>query len=884
MQLHGDRLYALSEYYGLTVLDVSTPGKLAVLGRHPVEGEPFEMYLVESTLLVLYRGATAQTDMDGLRLREASGLLALDVEDPGDIELLEDLVLRGDIQDSRRRGELIYTAARTSSPLCEVCDVEAEVQTYRLTQGGRLEPVGSLELSLGLGSGSRPIAVYTTDQRMYLSAGQGVRVVDISEPAGGLSEGALLELEGAIGSRFHMNEHDGVLRVLSQAPGLAPPVLETFEVESPDRVRPLARLALRLPRPEELKSVRFDGSRAYAITFERTDPLFALDLSDPEAPRQVGELEIPGWVYHLEPRGDRLLGLGFDPTRGRDLLHASLFDVEDLAAPALLSRVHFGGLGGSFTEDQNRIHKALAVDEDAGLLMVPHSGYEAVERAEPGRGPCSQTRSGVQLIDYGRSELALRGLARQRRAGRRALLHQERLLAVSQDAVQAFDIADRGAPQETDHAALSQDVAAAVEVGEHLVRVAVDSDRGHGVLSVVPRGAPETFEPIGQVELPPMSDGPCGDPFRFRVIRLLAQGDHAFLLRTSGSRRFQVMAFDISDPTAPVRGDTLSLDGLLWYSSAAIPAAASWGEPLALAAGRLALFGTEQRDRATLLIVDLRDPHALSVEAELQRPEASLGHTGLFAAGEMVYTSHVQEIDDGARAVYYLERLDLSSESPQQLDPVAIPGPVIDYEPDSGRLVSLILDLELDSSLAREQCRAHPQSRGYTESGGCKLLRQRLALLDVEGDHATLIDELAVESDAAARRALPVGDLVVVRLGEERGASETVAGGEGDANSPCTRHDIISGVTRGRLRKESEFSLCGSVYGYHPYDHGVFMNMPYPTPAMALLELDDPAQPRWSIRPMSAQGCSQVSISSSAIVCAQGRYGVRRFPFPTSGL
>ena len=29
-------------------------------------------------------------------------------------------------------------------------------------------------------------------------------------------------------------------------------------------------------------------------------------------PRQAGEVEMPGWIYHLEPRGNRLIGLGYD--------------------------------------------------------------------------------------------------------------------------------------------------------------------------------------------------------------------------------------------------------------------------------------------------------------------------------------------------------------------------------------------------------------------------------------------------------------------------------------------------------------------------------------------------------------------------------------------
>jgi uncharacterized secreted protein with C-terminal beta-propeller domain len=64
----------------------------------------------------------------------------------------------------------------------------------------------------------------------------------------------------------------------------------------------LGSTAMHIPANESLRSVRFDGPRGYAITAEQMDPLFTLDLSDPTEPKQVGELEMPGWVYHGSPR------------------------------------------------------------------------------------------------------------------------------------------------------------------------------------------------------------------------------------------------------------------------------------------------------------------------------------------------------------------------------------------------------------------------------------------------------------------------------------------------------------------------------------------------------------------------------------------------------
>mmetsp|Transcript_21912 Transcript_21912/g.41363 ORF Transcript_21912/g.41363 Transcript_21912/m.41363 type:complete len:847 (-) Transcript_21912:807-3347(-) len=43
---------------------------------------------------------------------------------------------------------------------------------------------------------------------------------------------------------------------------------------------------------ENVEAVRFIGPRAYVVTFERTDPFYIYDLSDPTKPEKLGELEV----------------------------------------------------------------------------------------------------------------------------------------------------------------------------------------------------------------------------------------------------------------------------------------------------------------------------------------------------------------------------------------------------------------------------------------------------------------------------------------------------------------------------------------------------------------------------------------------------------------
>jgi hypothetical protein len=187
------------------------------------------------------------------------------------------------------------------------------------------------------------------------------------------------------------------------------------------------------------------------------DPLFVIDLSNPAQPVQLGELEMPGWVFHIEPRGDRLYALGFEASYPLGRLNVSLFDVADMTDPRLHSRVTFGGEWSGLSEDQNRIHKAFTIVDDLGLIVVPYGWWEWQDDIVCGGGECGDCwdegfwyqRGAVQLIDIGADELVERGVADVSSSVRRARIHDTQLLAMSDFEVASFDITDRDLPQLT---------------------------------------------------------------------------------------------------------------------------------------------------------------------------------------------------------------------------------------------------------------------------------------------------------------------------------------------------------------------------------------------------------------------------------------------------
>jgi uncharacterized secreted protein with C-terminal beta-propeller domain len=84
---------------------------------------------------------------------------------------------------------------------------------------------------------------------------------------------------------------------------------------------------------DQLNATRFFGNDAFIVTSRYIDPLFAVDLSNPTAPKLVGELHVPGYSTYLQPiDATHLLGIGRDGPQA-SALKVSLFDISNLANP-----------------------------------------------------------------------------------------------------------------------------------------------------------------------------------------------------------------------------------------------------------------------------------------------------------------------------------------------------------------------------------------------------------------------------------------------------------------------------------------------------------------------------------------------------------------------
>ncbi len=284
-------------------------------------------------------------------------------------------------------GDIVRPQGQDQQALMTVVSLDSAANS-----GGFADGVGNLVSSHGG-------TVYMTTDAVYVASGANrytdsswttetridrfaVAGTDIDWQAYGVVSGTLI-------NQFAMDEQDGYLRVATHTnssqwgEGASTTrndngvyILDT----AGDTLDEVGRLSGLAPG-EQLYAVRFMGDTAYLVTFLQTDPLFAIDLSDPTGPAVQGELIIPGFSNYLQSVGDGLLlGIGQEREAGSwdTHLHASLFDVSDGANLTQIDREFLdSGYQWSSSEAQFDHHALLYSPED-GTLVVPvyGSGYD----------------------------------------------------------------------------------------------------------------------------------------------------------------------------------------------------------------------------------------------------------------------------------------------------------------------------------------------------------------------------------------------------------------------------------------------------------------------------------------------------------------------------
>ena len=229
------------------------------------------------------------------------------------------------------------------------------------------------------------INIYCNENNLYIAnsiwddQNQARRLKDISpilkfnteiykiDITSGIKFTAKATVSGAVNNQFSMDEYAGNFRIATTASDEKSNDINKLYVFD-SSLKKLGEIE-GFAKGESIQAVRFSGNTAYGITYENTDPLFVIDLSNPQEPKIKGSVKISGFSTNLIPiSSNQLLGIGYADDNANpytDSIKFVLFDVSNPQKPTVLdSKV----INNCASEAQDN-HKAILVNGKSSFVI-----------------------------------------------------------------------------------------------------------------------------------------------------------------------------------------------------------------------------------------------------------------------------------------------------------------------------------------------------------------------------------------------------------------------------------------------------------------------------------------------------------------------------------
>ncbi len=456
-KVDGNRVYYFNQNRGLQVIDVTDVNNPQLLGEYRTPGYGEQMYAIGNYAILLTQNYCANnSEVEVIDTTAAPFKLAGTVSIPG----------YNTSSESRLIGSILYLASQSYKQSTNKDGVQwiwgTVITSVDLTDPANPKVVASKWID-GYNN-----TLQATDRFIFVAVNRpgtwgnsDLHVIDVSAPDGTMVEKSSIALAGQLLDKFKINLNGNTLTAISQVWGssgiLTSTMLETYDLS--DASLPVRLGSLQLGKNEALHATRFDGDKVYIVTFQRIDPLFVVDLSNPAKPAITGQVDVSGWSSYIQPLGDKLVTIGIEASNSWRVA-VSLFDVKDMTKPALLSRVILGqGDNGSYSE-ANWDEKAFNVLPDAGLILVPYMGWST-----------NGSSSKFQLIDLGTDKLTLRGTINHQVQPRRATVVQSNIVSISASELLSVKITDRDNPEVAADLELSWSADRIAEYGDYLLQI-----------------------------------------------------------------------------------------------------------------------------------------------------------------------------------------------------------------------------------------------------------------------------------------------------------------------------------------------------------------------------------------------------------------------------
>lgn len=220
--------------------------------------------------------------------------------------------------------------------------------------------------------------IYMSDNALYLyeivyeEDDDYTKITRFTFQNGYLGTGESVKVKGEIKDKFAISEGDGVVRVLTTVwhEDGSTNELHLYDCEMNEKgsIKDLAK-------GEEIYAARYIGDIAYFITYHNTDPLFAVDISDSENPKMLGNVKMTGYSDYLHPYGENLLlGVGYetDPDTSEQLgVKLTMFDTSDPVNLKILDSVVIKDADTCATND----YKTILADARKNLIGFSVENY-----------------------------------------------------------------------------------------------------------------------------------------------------------------------------------------------------------------------------------------------------------------------------------------------------------------------------------------------------------------------------------------------------------------------------------------------------------------------------------------------------------------------------
>lgn len=366
-----------------------------------------EMYLEDNKLIAI-GDQWDSSSKDEQRQEEETGITLFDIRDPQNPKQLRTLTQSGSYSTSRISDGYLYTFSEYQVSGMDYSPDDPDRYIPRadknLIPESALHPLGGVSSncymvmsSLALNGGDDfsdtdkiefqnvsaafgdASVYYMSNNNIYIAApSKNLRtnIVKYCYEDGKFEKKANREIRGQIANSYYFHEYEGCLAFVytrQKNSGSTTNGLCTLD----ENLKPLGEIA-DLGIDERIYSSYYIDNMAYFVTYRETDPVFAVDIKNPEKPSLKSELKLPGFSSYLHSFGDDLLlGIGEGDVKTKygyfdSGVKLSLFSIKN---PEKLREVMKKILDAGTHSIAEYNHKAVFVDEERKLIGLGVDSY-----------------------------------------------------------------------------------------------------------------------------------------------------------------------------------------------------------------------------------------------------------------------------------------------------------------------------------------------------------------------------------------------------------------------------------------------------------------------------------------------------------------------------